>query len=255
MEEQKRDSFGSRIGFILSAAGFSIGLGNVWRFPYLTSKFGGGAFVLVYVLICVFVCLPLFLGELSIGRRMKATPIVGFLREKKPFWSLIGWVGAIACIVLMAYYTVIIGWMVRYAVKALTGIFTGSTFEQTKVMFDDFMKSPFELIAYTVVVFFALGLAISRGVKEGVEKLCKWLLPILGLMIVTLAVRSLTLSPVEGVGKTAMDGLRWYLSPDFSQIWNPEVWLYALGQSFFSIGVGIATAVVYGSYMTFLFLN
>lgn len=90
MEEQKRDSFGSRIGFILSAAGFSIGLGNVWRFPYLTSKFGGGAFVLAYVLICVFVGLPLFLGELSIGRRMRATPIVGFLKEKKPFWSLIG---------------------------------------------------------------------------------------------------------------------------------------------------------------------
>ena len=128
--------------------------------------------MLAYVLICVFVGLPLFLGELSIGRRMKATPIVGFLKEKKPFWSLIGWVGAIACVILMAYYTVIIGWMVRYAVKALSGIFVGSTFEQTKVMFNDFMKNPVELIVYTALVFAALGMAISRGVKEGVEKLC-----------------------------------------------------------------------------------
>ena len=163
-------------------------------------------------------------------------------------WSIIGWVGCIACVILMSYYMVIIGWMFAYAVKSITGAFNGISPEGTKVMFQDFMKDPVQMAAYTLFVVATLGITVTQGLKNGVERACKWMLPILGIMLVVLAVRSLTMTPqVEG-GKTAVEGLKWYLTPDFSKITGQAV-LAALGQAFFSIGIGISTAIVYGSYL------
>ncbi|MDR1649102.1 MAG: sodium-dependent transporter [Synergistaceae bacterium] len=248
---EKRESWGTRIGFILSAAGFSIGLGNIWRFPYLVGTYGGGAFLLVYVAICILIGIPLFIAELGLGRKMKLTPIVGARKlagDKPTLWSLIGWIGCIACIVLMSYYMVIIGWMLGYIVKALSGAFTNTGPADTKAMYQEFISNPVLLTGYTLVVVIAHGLIVTRGLKDGVEKVCKCLLPILGLMLVILAVRSLTMTPqVEGA-KTAYEGFLWYITPDFSKI-TPQAVLAALGQSFFSIGIGIATAIVYGSYL------
>lgn len=248
---ENRESWGSRIGFILSAAGFSIGLGNIWRFPYLVGTYGGGAFVIVYVAVCILIGAPLFIAELSIGRKTGLTPILAMRKlagGKPTLWSLIGWVGCLACIILMSYYMVIIGWMLRYAVMSIKGTFTGVTPSDTKAMFDAFMHNPVELGVYTLIVVLALGFTVARGVQKGVEKVCSWLLPLLGIMIIILAIRSLTMTPqVEGA-KTAMDAMKWYLTPDFSKITGAAV-LAALGQSFFSIGIGIATAVVYGSYL------
>ena len=248
---EQRENWGSRIGFILSAAGFSIGLGNIWRFPYLVGTYGGGAFLLVYVLICVLIGVPLFIAEVGLGRKTMLTPIVGMKKlagGKSTPWSLIGWVGCLACIVLMSYYMVIIGWMFAYAVKSISGTFNGIDPEGTKAIFQELMNSPVEMAGYTLFVIAALGLTVTQGLKKGVERACKWMLPILGIMLVVLAARSLTMtSQVEG-GKTALEGLKWYLTPDFSKITGQAI-LAALGQSFFSIGIGISTAIVYGSYL------
>ena len=248
---QKRETWGSRIGFILSAAGFSIGLGNIWRFPYLTGTYGGGAFLLVYVLICILIGFPLFTAEIGLGRKIKRTPIVG-IREytggKTTPANLIGWVGCIACIILMAYYMVIIGWMFAYAVESLKGAFHGATPDSTKAMFGELMKNPVKMAGYTLFVVFTLGITVTQGVKDGVERTCKFLLPILGIMLIVLAVNSVMMKPAVEGGKTALDGLKWYLTPDFSKL-SWEAVLAALGQAFFSIGIGIATAVVYGSYL------
>lgn len=254
MSEQaghKRETWGSRIGFILSAAGFSIGLGNIWRFPYLTGTYGGGAFLLVYVLICILIGFPLFTAEVGLGRKIKRTPIVGikeYTGGKTTPANLIGWVGCIACIILMAYYMVIIGWMFAYAVESMQGAFQGATPASTKAMFEELMKNPIKMAGYTLFVIFALGITVTQGVKDGVERTCKFLLPILGIMLIVLAVHSVTMKPAVEGGKTALDGLKWYLTPDFSKL-SWEAVLAALGQAFFSIGIGIATAVVYGSYL------
>ena len=251
MTEHKRETWGSRIGFILSAAGFSIGLGNIWRFPYLTGTYGGGAFLLVYVLICILIGFPLFTAEVGLGRKIKRTPIVGikeYMGGKTTPANLIGWVGCIACIILMAYYMVIIGWMLAYGVDSVQGAFTGATPESTKAAFSALMQNPVKMIGYTLVVVFALGITVTQGVKDGVERTCKFLLPVLGIMLVVLAVNSVMMEPAVEGGKTALEGLKWYLTPDFSKL-SWEAILAALGQSFFSIGIGIATAVVYGSYL------
>ncbi len=261
---EKRENWGSRIGFIFAAAGFSIGLGNIWRFPYLVGKFGGGAFILVYVAICVIIGLPLFIAELGIGRKAHRTPIVGFkeLHGSGTPWTIIGWVGCIACILLMSYYMVIIGWMFAYFVRAVSGAFTVTEVvngvnairpvgaNETKAMFETFMNSPMEMAGYTLFVVIALGVTVTQGLKDGVERCCKWMLPILGIMLIVLAIRSITMSPQADVpgAKTAMEGLAWYIKPDFSKL-SGEAVLAALGQSFFSIGIGIATAIVYGSYL------
>ena len=187
---EQRENWGSRIGFILSAAGFSIGLGNIWRFPYLVGTYGGGAFLLVYVLICVLIGVPLFIAEVGLGRKTMLTPIVGMKKlagGKSTPWSLIGWVGCLACIVLMSYYMVIIGWMFAYAVKSISGTFNGIDPEGTKAIFQEFMNSPVEMAGYTLFVIAVLGLTVTQGLKNGVERACKWMLPILGIMLVVLA--------------------------------------------------------------------
>jgi NSS family neurotransmitter:Na+ symporter len=148
----------------------------------------------------------------------------------------------------MSYYMVIIGWMLAYIVKSLSGAFNGTGPAETKAMYEAFVASPVQQAGYTLVVVAALGLTVTRGLKDGVEKACKWLLPILGIMLVVLAIRSMTMTPqVEGA-KTAYEGFLWYITPDFTKI-TPQAVLAALGQSFFSIGIGIATAIVYGSYL------
>lgn len=248
--EQKRESWGSRFGFIMATAGFAIGLGNIWRFPYMVGTNGGGAFLVVYLAICFTICVPLFIAEISLGRKTRLNPIQGMqkLTHKGSPWVMIGWIGAIACILLMSYYLMVIGWMAAYFVKALTGVFAGVTPEQTSVMYDTFVSDPMQVGAYTLGVVVVLGVIVTRGLKDGVEKACKWMLPALMIMLLILAVKSLMMSPqVEGAAG-AMAGLKWYVTPDFSKI-NGGVVLAALGQAFFSIGIGIACAFVYGSYL------
>jgi len=240
-----RESWGSRFGFIMATAGFAIGLGSVWRFPYMVGVNGGGAFLFVYILICFAICVPLFVAEISLGRKTRLNPVQGMqLLTRKKFspWVLIGWLGVLASLLIMSYYIMILGWMAAYLVKMVAGQFNNITPAAASGAFKSFSSNPIQVTGYTVVMLVILGVIVTRGLKEGVEKACKTMLPALFVMIIVMAARSLTLP-----GST--EGLKWYLTPDFTKI-TGEVVLAALGQAFFAVGIGVACAFIYGSYLS-----
>ncbi len=237
------ENWGSRFGFIMATAGFAIGLGNIWRFPYLTGMDGGGAFLLVYVAICLCISAPLLMAEISLGRKTQCNPITGMRRltRKGSPWVLIGWFGGLASLLIMSYYLMIIGWIVAYIFKIAGGAFNTATSDQIAQTYTALISNPAEALAYTLPPAIFIGLVVTRGLANGIEKCCKIMMPLLFLLLIILAVRSVTLPG-------SMAGLEWYLRPDFSKITGKTL-LDALGQSFFSIGVGFAAAFTYGSYL------
>ncbi|MBK5261700.1 MAG: sodium-dependent transporter [Peptostreptococcaceae bacterium] len=241
--ENGRESWGSRFGFVMATAGFAIGLGNIWRFPYLTGMNGGGAFLLVYVIICAVICVPLFMAEVSLGRKTQLNPISGMrkLTKKGSPWVLVGWFGSFAALLIMSYYLMIIGWIFAYLPKVALGIFKGASTTEISTAYSSLISNPTIVLLYMVPPAVILGLIVTKGVKEGVEKASKIMMPVLFVMLVLLAIRSITLPG-------AIEGLKWYLIPDFSKI-NGTTILAALGQAFFSVGIGMAAAFTYGSYL------
>lgn len=238
-----RENWGSRFGFIMATAGFSIGLGNIWRFPYLVGTNGGGAFVLVYLILCLLIGIPLFTMEMSIGRKTQLNPVQGMrsVTKKGSPWVSFGWLGVAAAFIILTYYMQIMGWILAYLVKMATGQLSGLTAEGYTLAFNNFTANPLLVGGATLACVIIVGLISSKGLENGIEKACKILMPALFIMLIILAIRSLTL---DG----AMEGLRWYLNVDFSKI-NSQVILTALGQSFFSIGIASGGAFVYGSYL------
>ena len=237
-----RERWGSPLGFILATTGFSVGLGNIWRFPYLVGENGGGAFLLIYVLLAVLIGVPLFTAEMSLGRRAQATPLAAMrkLAGRSPF-RLIGWLGVGAAFLIMAYYQLIMGWIAAYFVRAFAGGYATGSVGAAAETFAAFTARPGEVLAYTIPVMLLAGLIITRGLRRGIERAARILMPILFFFLVGLGIVSLQF---EG----AWDGVRWYLTPDFSAI-GPGTWLAALGQAFYSIGVGMIGAFVFGSYL------
>ncbi len=242
-KDGKRESFASKFGFIMSTAGFAIGLGNIWRFPYITGMNGGGAFVLIYIILTFLICIPLFTAEISLGRQSKLTPIAGMrkLTKKGSPWVLIGWCGVLTVTLIMSYYVMIMGWVFAYLFKVLTGQFSGAVPAEISQSFDVFAATPSVVLPCSAAVLALIVIIVTKGLKNGIEKTCKVMMPALFIFLVILGIRSLTFPG-------AMEGLKWYLSPDFSVI-TPAVVLSALGQAFYSVGVGMATAFVYGSYL------
>ena len=243
MENQGRENWGSRFGFIMATAGFSIGLGNIWRFPYLVGMNGGGAFVLVYLIICLLIGIPLFTMEMSIGRKTQLNPVEGMraVTKKGSPWVSFGWLGVLAAFIILTYYMQIMGWIGAYVYKMITGQLAGLSSEGYIQAFDSFTANTLSVAGFTLACIIIVGIISSKGLENGIEKACKILMPALFVMLIILAIRSLTL---DG----AMEGLKWYLNVDFSKI-NAEVILTALGQSFFSIGIASGGAFVYGSYL------
>ncbi len=241
--EKQREAWGSRFAFIMAAAGFAIGLGNMWRFPYLTGTHGGGAFVLVYVTVCVLIGIPVFTMEIALGRKARAGNILGMrkLTKKGSPWVAFGWLGVLAAFFICTYYMQIMGWLFGYIVKTATGQLSGLTSEQYKSAFDGFMANPVELTIYTAICMAIVAFISARGIKNGIEKVCNILMPLLFVMLVILAIRSVTLPG-------AMEGVKWYLKIDFSKI-DGQTILDALGQSFFSIGIASGGGFIYGSYL------
>ncbi len=230
---KKRGSWSSSLGFILAAAGSAVGLGNIWRFPYLTGQNGGAAFVLIYVACVVLIGIPLLFNEMALGRFTRKGP-VGAFKAIKPgsLWALVPWLSVISCFVVLSYYSVIAGWTVGYVGKLLIGDATP---------FGDFVKNPAIVLGTMAVFIFLTIYIVSGGVEKGIEKWSKILMPILFLLLVMITIRSLTL---DGAGK----GVDFYLVPDFSKItW--QTWLVALGQAFFSMSVGWGIMIAYASYM------
>jgi neurotransmitter:Na+ symporter, NSS family len=239
-----RESWRTRFGFLTATAGFSIGLGNVWRFPYLVGMNGGGAFLAVYVLCAVLIGVPLFTAELSLGRRAQLSPIPGMRRltgRAGSPWNLIGWLGVGAAFLIQSYYVMLIGWVVAYCVRIARGELTGLSPEAVHAAFDSFVASPLPVLAYTVAVVVLLGAIVARGIQKGIEAVARPALPALFALLALLAIRSLSLPG-------ASRGLLFYLRPDFSALTGAAV-LAALGQAFYSIGVGMGAGFHFGSYL------
>ncbi len=228
----------------MATAGFAVGLGNIWRFPYMTGMNGGGAFLVVYLAFALLIGIPLLTAEISLGRRAQLTPIAGMARltgsTSNP-WNLLGWLAVIAAVLIESYYVMLIGWIVGYFFRIVSGDLTGTPPDQLTAQFQSFIASPGPVLAYTAGVVLVLALIVARGLRNGLERVAKVAMPLLVLLLVALAVRSMTF---EGAGR----GLAWYLTPDFTSL-TPETMLAALGQAFYSIGIGMAAAFGLGGYL------
>lgn len=240
-----REHWTSRIGFILATAGFSVGLGNIWRFPYLAGENGGGAFMLVYVVFAILIGIPLMTAEITLGRTSQLTPIAGMAKltgSRTGPWNLVGWFGIGAAVLITSFYVMIIAWMMAYFVMLATGSAgMGLTPDETRAAFDAFAATPGPVMGYALLVTLLIAFVVSRGVAKGIERYAKFLMPLLVVLLLVLAVRAMML---PGAGA----GLAWYLTPDFSAL-RPSSYLAALGQAFFSIGIGMAGAFGLGSYL------
>ena len=238
----EREQFGSRIAFVLASMGGAIGLGNVWKFPYMVGRYGGAAFIVVYLIALFFIGAPILMTEFAIGRKT-GTSYTSALKILRPGtkWHYVGIIGVIALVLTLGFYGGIAGWTLAYLLKSLTGTFTGMSPDQVGGVFGTFISDPFQVILWLAIMLIITTFVVIRGVKGGIEKVCNVLLPVLFVMIVFLAIRSVLLPGAEA-------GLEFYLKPDFSII-NGEVIVAAVGQAFFTLGVGCGNLVVYGSYL------
>ncbi|HUP19136.1 MAG TPA: sodium-dependent transporter [Gemmatimonadota bacterium] len=236
-----RDTWGSKLGFILAAAGSAIGLGNIWGFPTVAGANGGAAFLLVYLGCVAFIGAPVMLAELVVGRRTQRNP-VGAFRALAPnsAWVIVGTLGVLTGIVILSFYSVIAGWTLSYTVKAAIGTFGSGT--DTAAIFGDVAGSPLSAIGWHLV-FMALTIyVVVGGVRDGIERWTKVLMPLLVVLMLLLVARAVTLS---GAGA----GLEFYFKPDFSKVTGSVV-LAAIGQAFFSLSLGMGAMITYGSYVS-----
>ncbi len=236
----------SRLGFIFAAVGSAVGLGNFWRFPYEAGENGGGAFVIVYLGCILFIAMPLVLAELSIGRRgglnaVDAVKKVAKEEGRSAGWSVFGWSGMIAAFMILTFYSVIGGWVVAYVISAAQGNFATATPEAVTQQFDALLADAGQLTIYHAVFMALTGFIVSRGLQRGIEPAVRILMPALALMMFGLVI----FAAIEGDFAAAVTFL---FSADFSKI-TPEVVLAAVGQAFFSVGVGVAIMLTYGSYL------
>ena len=243
----ERERLGSRLGFILLSAGCAIGVGNVWKFPYMTGQYGGGAFVLVYLLCLILLGVPVMTMEFALGRASQKSPVKLYdaLAKKGSKWHLHGYAAMAGNYILMFFYTIVTGWMVRYFVDMATGKFAGASVEEVGNMFGQMMSQPVALIVYMAIVVFIGILVCSLGVQKGVEKISKPMMLALLAIMVILAFNSVFLPG-------AAEGVKFYLIPDFkrmAEIGIGEVVVGAMNQSFFTLSLGIGSMAIFGSYL------
>jgi len=232
-----REQWGSRLGFILAAAGSAIGLGNIWRFPYVTAENGGGAFVVVYLICIALICLPYLFAELALGRNSQKNPVGAIAAIKKGTpWVLVGGLCVLTGVFILSYYGVVAGWALGYIFKA----FVAPSVESA-AYFRSFVESPTTVIPLAAAFMLFTILVVYSGVEDGIERWAKVLMPILLVLMFVVIFRSVTL---PGAGA----GLEFYLNPDFSKI-DSTVVLDALGQAFFSLSLGMGAMITYGSYL------
>ncbi len=240
---EQRGVWGSKIGFVLAAAGSAIGLGNIWRFPYVTGENGGAAFVILYVFLVLIIGAPVMVAELTIGRRTQRNPVGAFrLLSKNRLWSWVGVLGVLTGIGILSYYSVVAGWTLGYFIKSISGTFTGdfSATESVKV-FTSFVQNPAVAIGLLFCFVCLTGLVVMGGISHGIERWAKILMPLLFILLLLLTLRSVTLPG-------ATKGLSFYLKPDFSEM-TIGTFGSALGQALFSLSLGMGTMLTYGSYI------
>ncbi|OUP03446.1 sodium-dependent transporter [Anaerofilum sp. An201] len=244
---KEREKFASRLGFILISAGCAIGLGNVWRFPYITGKYGGAAFVLIYLLFLLILGLPIMVMEFAVGRASQKSAAVSFdvLEPKGTKWHWYKWGAMAGNYLLMMFYTTVGGWMIAYFTKMLAGEFTGKTPDEVGAVFNGMLGQPVYMGVFMLITI-ALGFGIcSMGLQKGVERITKAMMACLFLIMIVLCVRSITLPG-------AAEGLKFYLLPDFGRMAEQgigEVVYAAMGQAFFTLSLGIGALAIFGSYI------
>ena len=245
---EKREKFSSRLGFILISAGCAIGLGNVWRFPYITGKYGGAAFVLIYLVFLVILGMPIMAMEFAVGRASRKSAARSFhvLEPKGTKWHIEGYIAMAGNYLLMMFYTTVGGWMISYIFKIASGSFHGLKPDEVGDVFNGMLASPGSMTFWMIVaVLLAFGIC-SMGLQNGVERITKVMMSFLLVILVVLCIRSVTL---PGAGA----GLRFYLIPDFSRIVENgigEVIFAAMGQAFFTLSLGIGAMAIFGSYIS-----
>lgn len=244
----KRESFASRIGFLLVSAGCAIGIGNVWRFPTVTGQYGGGVFVLFYLLFLVLMGAPVLTMELAVGRAGHGSAGTAYraLEPKGSKWHLHGWACLIGCCVLMMYYTTVSGWMLAYFFRFAKGTFTGLAADAVSGVYADLLADPFEQIVWMAITVLLGFFVCSRGLQNGIERIGKWMMGALFVLILVLAVHSFVL---PGAG----EGLAFYLLPDWNraaEMGIGNVIVAAMNQAFFTLSLGVGAMEIFGSYMS-----
>jgi NSS family neurotransmitter:Na+ symporter len=239
----KRDSFGSRFGALVAMAGSAVGLGNLWRFPYLVGENGGAAFIIVYVILSFVICLPIFVSEFVIGRRSQKNAYSAF-RDLSggSAWRWVGLFTIIVPLIVLSYYSVIGGWSIEYLLKSLTFSFTGGESQSAlSTMFSDFVSSAWGPLLVHTGFLLLTTLIVMVGIKDGIEKFSKVMMPMLFFIVIGIAIYSMTLPGAKA-------GLDYLFNPDFSKI-NGKAIAAALGQAFFSLSLGFGTIMTYASYV------
>lgn len=239
---EEKEQWSSKIGFILASAGSAVGLGAIWKLPYVTGVSGGGAFILLFLLFSLLIGFPLLLGEYIIGRSTQKEAISAYrMIAPNSKWHWIGYLGVVTCFILLSFYSLIGGWIIEYIMFALTGQIGGDAVNN-EALFNQSVSNPVLSIVAQGVFLIITIIVVARGVQKGIEKASKIMMPALFILFIILIVRSLTLDQ-------AMDGVAFFLKPDFSGITSQSI-LYALGQSFFSLSVGVSVMVTYSSYLS-----
>ncbi|EGW19894.1 sodium-dependent transporter [Methylobacter tundripaludum] len=249
MTDTKKSQHGewsSRFAFILAATGSAVGLGNIWKFPYITGENGGGAFVIVYLLCVLLIGIPIMMAETMLGRRSRQNPINTMITlvdeagaDKN--WHYLGWMGVAAGFLILSYYSVIAGWASAYVLKAFTGSFFGADAAAIKVIFDDFVASPAKLLFWHSLFMLATMLIVVRGVNTGLEKAVRFLMPSLFVLLILMVAYAMTTDTYD-------QGVKFLFTPDFSKLTGNGV-LTAMGHAFFTLSLGMGAIMVYGSYL------
>lgn len=247
-ETNGRESFSSRLSFILISAGCAIGLGNVWRFPYIVGQYGGAIFVMIYLIFLLVLALPILTMEFAVGRasRKGATESFCALEPKGSKWHIVGYFGIAGNYLLMMFYTVIAGWMLAYCAKMISGELSGVNSEQISAAFSNLTANPYQMLFWCMLVIVICFSICSLGLKNGLERITKTMMIFLLAIMIVLCVRSLTLP-------SASQGISFYLKPDLNRFLEAgigEVVFAAMGQAFFTLSVGIGSMAVFGSYQS-----
>lgn len=236
---KEREQWTSKIGFILAAAGSAIGLGAIWKFPYMAGMNGGSVFVLLFIVSTLLIGLPILLAEFVIGRRGQADAVTSLEKlSKSKKWNWVGWMGLLASFIILSFYSVVGGWILSYLIRSLTGGLSGADYGG---LFNDIIADPMEVLIAQAAFLAITVWIVQSGIRGGIERASRWMMPLLFVFFILLAVRSLTL---DG----AMEGIRFLFVPDWSYL-TAKTFLLALGQAFFSLSVGVTAMMTYASYL------
>lgn len=241
-----RETWSSRPAFLFATIGAAVGLGNLWRFPFVAGENGGGAFVLVYIAFVLLLGIPIIMAELALGRRGKQNPVASMqtmIREEGAGrkWQIIGWLSISIPLVGLSYYSVVAGWAIDYVVKAALDAFDGFNGDQSDQAFNELLASPFYLVILHTLFIGSAVIIVARGVNNGIERISKIMMPALFVLLIIMVVNSIVAADIKS-------GLHFLFYPDFSKL-TPTAIAIALGQAFFSLAIGVGVMMTYGSYM------